>query len=117
MLSKDSKAPQEKQKQDQIPQQNQLKVAEFSLEVQQVKDLKEEGLIGSGITLVALKNKDSFLIASDGTGLKLIQNSTQIYSGKLPQDCWQLNGLAYLSSINAYVLASGNSLFRKDIDG
>ena len=49
-------------------------------------------------------------------GLKIIEEGTEVYSGKLPVEGGYLLDTIYIPNENCYLLRHNNQLFRKDID-
>ena len=94
----------------------QLSLEDLKLNVNIVKDWKEERVIGGSHTHLAFKNENNYLIGTDGEGLKLILNDTPLFSGGLPEDGSVLLDIAYIPPLDFYLLASDEKIFRKDID-
>ena len=91
-------------------------IDKVKLNVDKVRDCKEEGVIGGIWTQIALKNHKSFLIATSRKGLKIFENGTQKYSLKLPTDFNFLMDAIYIPPLNCYFLVSRSKLYRKDMD-
>ena len=101
---------------------NKVKVREghlnpLELIVKTVKDCNQQGIIGGATTEIALKNEKSFLHATSKKGVSLIENDTQLFSGKLPSLDNSLLDIIYVDVLDSYLLASEAKLYRKDIDG
>ena len=89
----------------------------FKLEIEEVADEWEEGIIGRDTTFLALKDEGNYLLGTSRKGLKLIQNKKEVYSRKLPQSSrGPLRDLVYASVTDCYFLDLHNKLYRKDID-
>ena len=93
-----------------------INLDDLQLTVRQVKKFKETELIGSKPTLVALKNPNSYLVATQLKELKVIKNGLKLFSGLLPKDLQFLTDIIYIPTLNCYLLASSQVLYRKDID-
>ena len=93
---------------------NPLKI---SLKVETCGNYQEEGIIGDKLTHLAFKNPNSFMIVTSTKGIKLIENSTEIYSAELsgaPQ-CSVLDTI-YIKHLDCYLLRFYLRIYRKDID-
>ena len=110
----------------------------LTLKTTKKADLKSRsGLIGGSTTILALKNTSSYLIGSCGRlvdrvegdfpmincltetvqrGLKLVENGTKIYSGRLPVQKAKLLDAVYILDFKAYFLCYDSKIYRKDID-
>ena len=97
-----------------LKQKSGLSPEALKLEVEVVKDYKENLILGHHETHVALKNPDSFLIGTCLKGLILIKNDVQLYSGELPKAENQLSDIAYFPPLNCYFYAMKTKLYRKD---
>ena len=68
------------------------------------------------MTHVALKDHNSFLIATDSQGLKVFEKGILVFSGELPEGDIQIFDAIYIPALNSYLLASRSELYRKDIN-
>ena len=92
-------------------------IEKMRVTVETAKDLCHVDIIGYQWTHVALKNPNSFLIGTFGMGLKLIEDSIFLYTGKLPPGNQNLFDIIYIPSLKFYLIATLNQLYRKDING
>ena len=86
------------------------------VEMEKLKDHKEAGVIGDSWTYLALKNTSSYLIGTHQKGLKMIEENSEVYSGRLPIKDRSLRDVIYIPTENCYLLNHNDQLFRKDID-
>ena len=92
------------------------RIQEMKIQTKIIKSHQEEGMIGASWTLLAIKNHNSYMIGSKGKGAKLVENNTEIYSGKLPvEDKW-LQDIIYVTHLNSYLIYHNDRLYKKDID-
>ena len=92
-----------------------LDVSGLKISLKSTQDLSEPNIIGGGTTLIAFKNLTSFASATNSKGLKVVENSTLIYSNTLPRTL-HLSDIAYIDHLNCYLLVYNYNLYRKDID-
>ena len=88
----------------------------LELSIDMIKDCSEKGVVGGGMTYLALKNQTSYLIGTSERGLKVIERDNQVFSGKLPEDNLDIIDLVYVPSINSYLFCSWTMLYRKEIN-
>ena len=88
----------------------------LSVSVELLRNHVENGIIGGYTSLLALKSPSSYLIGSDYTGIKLIEDGVEIYSARLPFEHASLNDLVYIEHLNFYLLHYNKKIYRKDID-
>ena len=93
-----------------------LKLENFKVAVDLVRDCQEEGLIGTFGTVVALKNQSSFLIGTYTKGLKLYESGVQVYSGAFPLKYGPLRDMVFIPPLNCYFISYRNKTYRKDIN-
>ena len=101
-----------------------IKLHEINLElkIDEINDHKEKNVVGEDWTLIALKNPTSYLIATEETGLKVIENSKEVYAGPLPKDNTRLSffdilsNLIYVQEGDYYLIHYMARLWRKNID-
>ena len=89
-----------------------------SLEVdsEMVKDCQEKGIIGGSMTLIGLKDHNSYLIRTLQKGLRLYENGNLIFS----QYCdfsYHFEDIVYVQVLNCYLISCQFLLLRKKIDG
>ena len=89
----------------------------LKLKVTQLREhQREDKLIGGyNTTLLAMKDKDSYLIASENLGYKLYNQSQLVSSGELPCGGQELYGLFYCKPQSAYYLFINQKLYKKEI--
>ena len=63
---------------------NQTIAKRLSIEVDEVSIHEEIRIIGGATTILCFKNPTTYLISTEFKGLKLIENSREIYSALLP---------------------------------
>ena len=73
-------------------------------------------LIGGNLTFMGIKNQASNAVATVYLGLKVMENSREIYLGNLPFGPKWLSDLVYINHLNFYLLEYGGKIYRKDID-
>ena len=91
-------------------------IKNLSVNITPVKNESEPGIVGGAMTLLAMKDPKSYLIASFKMGMKLIEKKTTIFMKKLPSSINQVWDAIYTKNQNCYFLIIGSSLYRKDID-
>ena len=99
----------------QMKQRQDPKLQDLHVSVENAKDLKEEGEIWWKSTNITFKNETSFMVANFHYGIGVIENSRQLYC-KLPEECRDIGDIAYIPSLNSYLIAGRNNIYRKDID-
>ena len=65
---------------------------------------------------LALKNHNSFLLASHSTGFKVTDNGLVVYSAKPQMPSKRILDVCYHKKLNCYLSASRTTIYRKDID-
>ena len=89
-------------------------LAKINLKVEEVANHLEKGIIGDQWTYLALKNANSYMVASMGTGLKVIENGEVLYSAKHSGTVFST---IYIAHLNCYLLYHHHAkIYRKDID-
>ena len=88
---------------------------ELSLEVEEIADHSERGIIGEQNTFLALKNEKTYMVLTNWRGLKVIKNGAQIYSDKLPIETVVL-AYFYATHLDCFFFVLNGKLYRKDID-
>ena len=106
----------ERKKEAQIEERIKKKIKNLKLEVQELNAHKEWGVIGDDWTYLALKNPTSYLIGTRRKGLKIIEDNSLIYKGKLPGQYTKLVEAIYIEPLNTYLLYHNKQIFRKDIN-
>ena len=98
----------------------QLLRTKLSAEVDyQIKCLPEKVLrtgIGGDMTHLALKNKDSFLIGTDGKGFLLREDKVDLYTENGLGGSAALMDMVYVRPLDCYFIAYDGKLYRKGID-
>ena len=92
-----------------------LQLDSLEISVRKVKNCREEGLIGWSDTLIAMKNENSFLAGSQGKGLLLVEEGSEIESRSY-LGAGKLLDIVYIPPHDCYLLALDWKLYRKDID-
>ena len=97
--------------------QKQVRVEDLELVVEKIRNCHQEGLIGGNSTHIAVKNEKSFMIGTHFLkGIRVIEEESEVYSGKLHVRDASLYDIIYIPPVNSYFLASETKLYRKDID-
>ena len=65
---------------------------------------------------IAVKNENSFLLASESSGFKVAENGLVIYSNKANPPSEKIVDVCYHKKLNCYLSASRTTIYRKDID-
>ena len=106
-----------------VPVSNLEKVEDLELATHLIKNCREEGIIGKHLTMLALKNQNSFLIATNhkGIGIKLYEGGVLMYKGRLKPRfekaaLSKLNDMIYIPDLNCYIFIYEDHVFRQDID-
>ena len=81
-----------------------------------VKDCKQRGVIGGDWTFLAVKDKNSYMVATKGKGLKIVENGAEVWSGKLPVFNVWLTDIIYIESQDSYFIDYNNKLYRKAVN-
>ena len=89
------------------------KIRDMELNVRYVMNLRQDKIIGGDYTLLAVKNHSSFLIATFGKGITLVEKRLTKYSTQVKK---RLLDMIYVEDLNCYFLSYGKKLYRKDID-
>ena len=76
----------------------------------------EEGLIGGGPTFLAMKDRTSYMIATDNKGIKVVLNGDPIYCKKLLLHPLKIREFIYIKSLNCCLLCFDTGIWRKDFD-
>ena len=88
----------------------------IKLNLKQIAKHKDKN-IGEDVTLLALKDRGSYLIATRHKGYKLVDAGMQLlFEDTLPSMQNELWDIAYIGHIDSYLLCMNNKIFRKDID-
>ena len=88
----------------------------IKLTLNQVKNHAARGIIGYDQTFLALKNSTSYLVATNGEGLKVIENSIEIYSSELPVPNGSVKDTIYIQHLNCYLLCHEEKIYKKDVN-
>ena len=72
--------------------------------------------IGGTYTLLAMKNPKSYMIATWGKWIKVVENNESIYFGKLPEVLGSIQDIIYIRRLNCYIFNHCRKLYRKDVD-
>ena len=91
-------------------------IEESRFKIECVSNLREDGIIGGNWTHIALKNSKSFMIGTKNKGIKLFENNSLIYSGKLHLEHAYFGEIIYIESLNCYILNLDLKLYRKYVD-
>ena len=88
----------------------------MSLEVKKINNHGEVD-IGGDPTFLALKNESTYMMATDRRGMKLILDTEEIYSEKLPNHSYDnLKGIVYADHLDCFFFAVNGKIYRKDVD-
>ena len=81
-----------------------------------LRDHKEQHLIGDHCTHLALKNSNSYMICTMKKGLKLIESGIQLYQGLLPIPNAWLKDAIYIEHKNCYLFDYNSKIYIKDVN-
>ena len=115
-LIKDLKTKLDSLYQNHLKSKERQKLKKMEIRLTRVANHYEDGVIGQEITVMAIKNESSYLIGTNKTGLKLIENETMIFSKSFEVENKRLNDIVYISHFDSYFLGLGNQIYRKNID-
>ena len=102
--------------QDNLNLKNLMRINQMSIDVKKIKNDAEKGIIGFGLTFLAHKNVNSYMMATSRKGLKVFENGKQIYSSKFFKEDSELRDTIYIKHLNCYLISYNKKLYRKDID-
>ena len=88
----------------------------ISMNTECISDHRQQGIVGYDWTFLALKNKNSYMVGTANNGIKVIENSVEVYSNKLPHFGVWLVDMVYVGLLDCYLFYYNNQLYRKDID-
>ena len=88
---------------------------ELKLAVEKVEDCTQENIIGGEETHLAMKNQNSFLVATSRRGIKVVEGGSTVFSRRVSKSDYLVDAI-YIPHHNFYLFASADDLFRKDID-
>ena len=84
--------------------------------IDQIRPSQDSPFIGGNITLIAVKNETSYLLATNKRGLVLIENDQIMFQDLLPQNCMSLLDLLYIPDHDFYLMCHNKQVYKKDID-
>ena len=93
-----------------------LRLEDLKIAVERVRDWKGEDNIGDRVTHIAMKNHNSYLVGTYGSGLQVVESGEQVYSGELPIDDNFLRDIVYVPLVKSYFIASRYKPYRKAIN-
>ena len=76
-------------------------------------NLSKNPFIGGTCTLLALKDQNNMIVATQQKGIVLFSNSVILYSSRFTSI---IKDLIYVQDLSCYLMSVGNKLYRKDID-
>ena len=85
------------------------------LKFDQINSNEESGILHARENYLALKNENTYLIASELDRLKLVLNYREVYSDDLPPHK-PLFSVIYIEHLDCFFLSLLGNLYRKDID-
>ena len=92
-------------------------IAKIGLAVHQIRDHTEENRRDSlQLSLLAVKNHNSYLIVTSEDRLTVIEDNTQIYSGGASRVLSSSSDIIYVKSLDSYLIHTGKRILRKEID-
>ena len=94
-----------------------LKYFWLNTKVELVKDHSGSPLIGGSTTRIAIKNHNSYLMATKGKGYIIVENGEKIYEHEFRSGVDFPYKAFYLKDCNCYFLLLSGKLFKKGIDG
>ena len=102
--------------QDNLNLRNLIRINQMTIDVKKIKNHAGEGIIGKYWTFLAQKNLNSYMIVTSKKGIKVFENSNQIYSDKCFEKDSRLRDAIYIKHLNCYLMSLDKTLYRKDID-
>ena len=102
--------------QNYLKQRDKYRINQIEVDVQELASHAEEGIIGEQFSLLAVKSEKSYMIGTYNNGLKLVEDGTEVFSAKLPNNESTLRDIIYIKHHNCYILCIGEKLYRKDIN-
>ena len=91
-------------------------VREMTLQVEGIRNEKQNGIIGTNFTHIAIKSLNSFMMGTKGKGIKIVEKDYRVYGAKLPLGNVWLTDIIYVKHLDCYFIAYNDQLFRKDIN-
>ena len=85
-----------------------------------VKNHAEHSKIGSarsGRNYLALKGRNSYMIATSREGILVVENSSAVYYGSIPHRYESFKDIIYVEHLDCYLMDHYKKLWRKGIDG
>ena len=93
-----------------------FKQKDLKIKIQEFKNQSNKGIIRGDWTYVTLKDLNSYAIETDGQGLKVVEDSVEIYSKSFPGNKNIRNSINYREDLNCYLLNFNYQIYRKEID-
>ena len=91
----------------------QEKEESFEIEIKNLGDYQTDEIIGSLDSLVALKSKDSYLIATKDKGILVIEDKHIVYKKSLPRVCKGLIDAVYVETLKSYFFCNETQIYKK----
>ena len=89
---------------------------ELKIIIQEVKNHKEDGIIGKDMTYLAVKNSNTYMMLTRRRGLKVIVSNNEVYSAPLPAEINNIEEFCYVDYLDCFLLENKGNLYRKDLD-
>ena len=101
---------------DEEEEETQIKIEDVQVAVGLVRECKNLGKIGDNYTFLAMKNSDSYMLATCDVGLLLIENRKRTYSTPSKSRFGDVMDAIYIPALDSYLIAYNYQLFKKDIN-
>ena len=88
----------------------------YSSIIEEIGSDQEKYIIGGKDTYLCMKDESSYLLATSGCGLKLIEDKEVLYTGILPKDAKKIQAIFFAENLNCYFFMTAELIFRKDIN-
>ena len=107
---------QEKAKSEKTQALIQFDKKKFNLKIEEISKHQKGDILGDDMTFLALKDPTSYMIATDGKGLEVIENRENLYSATLKVNEETLKDIIYINHLDCYLIYIDFKLYRKDVD-
>ena len=87
------------------------------LKFEQVADLSTNPEIGGAYTMVAMKNKNSYCLATDKNGYVLYEGGKKINDGHFKENANFFKSIVYVKDVDAYFMVLSHKIYKKQING
>ena len=91
-------------------------IGKVKITTEVVPGYESKGIKGGEVHHIAMKNKTSFLVGTEDTSIKLIEDGYLVFSGSISFNQSFLGDLIFCRKLNCYFINCDKYLYRKDID-